>query len=59
VEYPAGIADGFVDQRYLNEVPSSPLEVGQRLTMSEAFCREAIEDTRRLCQELAALHAVP
>jgi hypothetical protein len=47
--------DGIVDQRYLDAVPGSPLKVGQRLTVSEAFCREAIEDTRRLCEELLAL----
>jgi hypothetical protein len=42
-------ADGIVDQRYLGEVPGSQLKVGQRLTVSEEFCREAIEDTRRIC----------
>jgi hypothetical protein len=46
-------ADGIVDQRYLNEVPGSQPKVGQRLTVSEAFCREVIEDTRRICQALA------
>jgi hypothetical protein len=51
--------DGIVDQRYRNDVPGSPLKIGQRLTVSEAFCREAVDDTRQLCQELVALHAVP
>jgi hypothetical protein len=51
--------EGIVDQRYRNDVPGSPLKIGQRLTVSEAFCREAVDDTRQLCQELVALHAVP
>jgi len=38
---------GIVDQRYLNEFTTSPLKIGQPLTVSEAFYREAITDTKQ------------
>jgi hypothetical protein len=51
--------DGMVDRRYLTAVPASPLKLGQRLTVSEAFCRQAIIDTERFCRELAEQSATP
>lgn len=45
--------DGLVDQRYLTAVPSSPLTVGTRLTVTEQMCRQALADTTTLCRAIA------
>ncbi|GGM23592.1 hypothetical protein GCM10007977_025970 [Dactylosporangium sucinum] len=47
--------DGVVDARYLTRVPSSTARAGQRLTITEADCRQAIADTERLCAALATI----
>ena len=49
--------DGVVDDRYLAKVPTSPARRGQRLTITEAVCRQAIIDTEALCRAVAALTA--
>ncbi|MBT8225843.1 MAG: hypothetical protein KJO75_10145 [Dactylosporangium sp.] len=49
--------DGVVDTKYLAKVPASPVRPGQRLTISEALCRQAISDTVALCQAIAGLTA--
>jgi hypothetical protein len=47
--------DGMVDARFLTKVPSSTFGVGQRLTLTEQQCRQAITDTTALCHVIAAL----
>jgi hypothetical protein len=47
--------DGVVDNKYLAKVPNSRVQLGQRLTISETLCRQAITDTRELCTAIAAL----
>ncbi|MFC1421165.1 hypothetical protein [Streptacidiphilus cavernicola] len=47
--------DGMVDAKYLAQVPSSTMQVGQRLPVPEQLSRQAIVDARLLCTELAAL----
>jgi len=47
--------DGIVDGKYLAKVPSSPFCSGQRLTLSEPFCRQAIADTDALHAAIAGL----
>jgi hypothetical protein len=47
--------DGLVDAKYLAKVPSSSARPGQRLTITEALCRQAITDTEALCRAVAAL----
>ncbi|WP_213013440.1 hypothetical protein [Paractinoplanes toevensis] len=47
--------DGLVDDKFLNKVPSSTTRVGQRLTITEEHCRQAITDTDALCRALGAL----
>jgi hypothetical protein len=49
--------DGLIDAKYLTRVPASRLPVGQRLTVSEALVRQAVDDTRTLCVALVALTA--
>lgn len=47
--------DGFVDERYLAKVTASTAVIGQRLSITERFCRQAIADTRELCLAIASL----
>ncbi|MEU8007899.1 hypothetical protein AB0B66_42650 [Catellatospora sp. NPDC049111] len=47
--------DGLVDAKYLAKVPASMAKVGQRLTITEDVCRQAITDTDALCHALTAL----
>ncbi|MFE0529938.1 hypothetical protein ACFW0V_20320 [Micromonospora parva] len=47
--------DGLVDAKFLRKVPSSTARIGQRLTISEELCRQAITDTEALCRALAGL----
>ncbi|MGI5506441.1 hypothetical protein [Lentzea sp. CA-135723] len=47
--------DGVVDARYLTKVPGSTARLGQRLTITEASCRQAILDAGALCHAVAAL----
>jgi hypothetical protein len=47
--------DGVIDDRYLARVPGSSLHRGQRLVLSEQFCRQAITDTDALRAEIAGL----
>jgi hypothetical protein len=47
--------DGTVDANYLTKVPTSTLEVGQRLTITESDCRQAISDTKKLCEAITTL----
>ncbi|KPC71769.1 hypothetical protein ABZ038_02275 [Streptomyces sp. NPDC006349] len=44
--------DGIVDDKYLVKVPNSPARTGQRLVPTEDMCRQAIEDTKALCETL-------
>ncbi|MFF5919936.1 hypothetical protein ACFY8C_16580 [Streptomyces flavochromogenes] len=44
--------DGAVHEKYLRRVPTSRASVGQRLVISDADCREAIEDAAALCRAL-------
>lgn len=45
--------DGIVDAKYLKAVPGSSVRVGQRLQISEADAREAVERARPLCEMIA------
>jgi hypothetical protein len=47
--------DGVVDATYVAKYPTSGAKLGQRLRISDQECRQAIEDTRRLCSAIAAL----
>lgn len=47
--------DGVIDEKYLRKVPSSPAQAGQRLVITEADCRQAVEDATTLCRALATL----
>lgn len=47
--------DGVVDDKYLAKVPASSSRVGQRLVISEAKCRQAIDDAKTLCGAIAQL----
>ncbi|MDX3213972.1 hypothetical protein PV318_00135 [Streptomyces sp. ME02-6991-2B] len=49
--------DGVVDDRYLNRVPTSTARPGQRLVISDAICRQALQDARALCTALTELTA--
>ncbi|MFI1421087.1 hypothetical protein ACH4VX_24555 [Streptomyces sp. NPDC020731] len=44
--------DGIVDDKYLAKVPNSSVRAGQRLVLTEGVCRQAIEDTKALCEAL-------
>lgn len=44
--------DGIVDEKYLTKVPSSSAQVGQRLVPTDAMCRQALDDTKSLCNAL-------
>jgi hypothetical protein len=47
--------DGVVDAKYLAKVPTSTVLPGQRLTVTEPVCRQAIVDAVELCRSIAAL----
>lgn len=47
--------DGVVDDKYIAKVPNSSTRPGQRLTISETLCRQAITDTQELCAAIATL----
>ncbi|MEV5715391.1 hypothetical protein AB0L41_15935 [Amycolatopsis mediterranei] len=47
--------DGLIDAKYLAKVSSGTARPGQRLTITEAMCRQAITDTEALCRAIAAL----
>lgn len=47
--------DGLVDARFLTKVPTSTARIGQRLTLSEQQCRQAITDSEALCDALGDL----
>lgn len=47
--------DGLIDAKYLAKVPNSTARPGQRLTITEAICRQVIVDTEALCGAIAAL----
>ncbi|MEU6177502.1 hypothetical protein [Streptomyces coeruleorubidus] len=49
--------DGVIDEKYLQKVPSSSAQVGQRLVITETDSRRAIEDATTLCKALATLTA--
>jgi len=51
--------DGVVDDKYLTKVPASTARRGQRLTITEQSCRQAIADTQALCLAITALTAAP
>jgi hypothetical protein len=42
-------ADGRVDEKYLRAVPNSPLQLGQRVVVSQQDARGAIELAATLC----------
>ncbi len=44
---------GIVDDRYLAKIPNSTAQLGQRLTITEQVCRQAILDTEVLCRSIA------
>lgn len=44
---------GVVDDRYLRAVPPSPLQLGQRVIVTDADARQAIAQARLLCRALA------
>ncbi|MGW1674543.1 hypothetical protein [Streptomyces sp. NPDC002324] len=45
----------MTDEKYLQKVPSSAAQPGQRLVITEPDCRRAIEHTTALCRSLATL----
>lgn len=47
--------DGIVDDQYLAKIPNSTAQVGQRLTITEQMCRQAILDTEVLCRSIASM----
>lgn len=47
--------DGLVDAKYLAKVPASQVRIGQRLTITETICRQAIADTEALCRAITSL----
>lgn len=49
--------DGLVDARFLTKVPTSTARLGQRLTLTEQQCRQAITDSEALCHALGNLTA--
>lgn len=51
--------DGVVDDKYLAKVPASAARRGQRLTITEQLCRQAIADTQALCVAIATLTTTP
>ena len=47
--------DGIVDAKYLERSPQSGMRIGQRLSLSDALCREALVDGEVLCRAILAL----
>jgi hypothetical protein len=47
--------DGILDEVYRRNVPTSKTQLGQRVTVTEEMCRQAIADTRERCRAIAAL----
>jgi hypothetical protein len=47
--------DGIVDAKYLERVPQSDVRIGQRLSLSDALCREALVDGEVLCRAILAM----
>jgi hypothetical protein len=47
--------DGIVDAKYLVKIPTSALREGQRIIINESACRQAIADTRTLCEAVNGL----
>jgi hypothetical protein len=47
--------DGLVDARFLTKVPTSTARIGQRLTLTEQQCRQAITASEVLCHALVGL----
>jgi hypothetical protein len=47
-------ADAIVDERFLTQVPNSPLKVGQRLVIRRADAEVALDDLEALVRGLAA-----
>lgn len=45
--------DGMVDEKYLRDVPTSHLRVGQRLRVTEAEARSTLRRAEALCRVLA------
>lgn len=45
--------DGVVDAKYLAGVPTSTVQIGQRLTLTEQAFQQAVTDTETLCPALA------
>jgi hypothetical protein len=44
-----------VDDKYLAKVPFATTRIGQRLTITEVLCRQAVADTEALCRALTDL----
>ncbi|MEU9283815.1 hypothetical protein AB0D57_03605 [Streptomyces sp. NPDC048275] len=44
--------DGIVDAKYLTRVPNSSARMGQRLVLTDADCRRALDDAKTLCEAL-------
>src|SRR5260221_1539303 len=51
--------DGLVDERYVRAVPATALRLGQRLPVTEADARSAIENVRALVDAIARGHDDP
>ncbi|WP_405144344.1 hypothetical protein OG589_41575 [Sphaerisporangium sp. NBC_01403] len=51
--------DGIVDQRYLDKNPGAPVELGQRLTITDQLCRQALCDVEVLCHAITGLTQTP
>jgi len=49
------LTTSIVDDKYLAKVPGSPFRLGQRLNVSEQYCRQAIADTDTLRAAIAGL----
>ena len=45
--------DGIIDSKYLEVVPNSPLQQGQRLIVTERMAREVLGDAELLCRALS------
>ena len=45
--------DGIIDSKYLEAVPNSPLQHGQRLVVTERLAREVLGDAELLCRALS------
>ncbi|MEV0566853.1 hypothetical protein [Dactylosporangium sp. NPDC050588] len=49
----------MVDAKYLNALPSSPAQLGLRLTVTEQQVRQAISDSRELRTAISGLISTP